>query len=313
MTSDELQCYNKGCGQKFKAEQNTENCCQYHPGGPIFHDALKGWSCCKKRVTDFTEFMNIKGCTTGSHSNVKPAEPEKPKKIEENMIQLEVKPKHRQPNPTPEERPSEDEPLIPLKTTVAVSLKSQLEKLSLNSEKDADEESESIKIGTSCQNKGCTKSYQGEHSNEETCLYHPGTPIFHEGMKYWSCCQRKTSDFEAFLNQEGCVTGKCNWIKPKVSEQKEVRTDWHQTPSTVCLSIFAKVSMPELTIVKANRVCLEVEVVYDGGSSKFAKKYVLRETIDPAKSQVKLLGTKVEINMKKASAFSWPSLELASS
>ena len=55
------------------------------------------------------------------------------------MIQLEVKPKHRQPNPTPEERPSEDEPLIPLKTTVAVSLKSQLEKLSLNSEKDADE------------------------------------------------------------------------------------------------------------------------------------------------------------------------------
>ena len=33
--------------------------CHYHPGVPVFHDALKGWSCCKKRSTDFTEFLNI--------------------------------------------------------------------------------------------------------------------------------------------------------------------------------------------------------------------------------------------------------------
>lgn len=32
--------------------------CTYHPGQPVFHDALKGWSCCKKRSTDFTEFLN---------------------------------------------------------------------------------------------------------------------------------------------------------------------------------------------------------------------------------------------------------------
>jgi len=47
------------------------------------------------------------------------------------MIQLEIKPKHLQPNPTPEERPSADEPTLPLKTTVGASLKTQLEKLSL--------------------------------------------------------------------------------------------------------------------------------------------------------------------------------------
>lgn len=52
--------------------------CQYHPGFPVFHDALKGWSCCKKRSTDFTDFLNIPGCTRGHHSNVKPLEPEKP-------------------------------------------------------------------------------------------------------------------------------------------------------------------------------------------------------------------------------------------
>lgn len=32
--------------------------CTFHPGQPVFHDALKGWSCCKKRSTDFTEFLN---------------------------------------------------------------------------------------------------------------------------------------------------------------------------------------------------------------------------------------------------------------
>ena len=32
-------------------------------------------------------------------------------------------------------------------------------------------------------------------------------------MKYWSCCRRKTSDFNTFLAQEGCTTGKHMWTK----------------------------------------------------------------------------------------------------
>jgi hypothetical protein len=36
--------------------------CTFHPGAPFFHDAYKGWSCCKKKCTDFTEFLNIKVC-----------------------------------------------------------------------------------------------------------------------------------------------------------------------------------------------------------------------------------------------------------
>lgn len=34
----------------------------HHPGHPIFHEGSKGWSCCKKRVLDFDEFMQIAGC-----------------------------------------------------------------------------------------------------------------------------------------------------------------------------------------------------------------------------------------------------------
>jgi hypothetical protein len=55
----ELMCYNKGCGQKFRVEINVEDVCQFHPGAPIFHDAYKSWSCCSKKSTDFTEFLNF--------------------------------------------------------------------------------------------------------------------------------------------------------------------------------------------------------------------------------------------------------------
>ena len=49
-------------------------------------------------------------------------------------------------------------------------------------------------------------------SVDDECTYHPGYPVFHEGMKYWSCCQRKTSEFQDFLDQEGCTIGKCKWV-----------------------------------------------------------------------------------------------------
>lgn len=32
-------------------------------------------------------------------------------------------------------------------------------------------------------------------------------------MKYWSCCKRKTSDFNTFLSQEGCTKGTHLWRK----------------------------------------------------------------------------------------------------
>uniref|UniRef100_A0A3B3VS52 CHORD domain-containing protein n=1 Tax=Poecilia latipinna TaxID=48699 RepID=A0A3B3VS52_9TELE len=73
-----LLCYNKGCGEKFDPDKNKDDSCLFHPGVPIFHDALKGWSCCKKRTTDFSEFLSIKGCTRGRHNDVKPQEPLRP-------------------------------------------------------------------------------------------------------------------------------------------------------------------------------------------------------------------------------------------
>jgi len=74
-----------------------------------------------------------------------------------------------------------------------------------------------IPVGTSCKNGGCKQTY-GPENAETSCTHHPGYPVFHEGLKFWSCCQRRTTDFNSFLEQEGCVVGKHVWVKDKVQE-----------------------------------------------------------------------------------------------
>ena len=56
-------CRRKTCGTKYKkgASRDGEKCI-HHPGIPIFHEGSKGYSCCKRRVLEFDQFMMIEGC-----------------------------------------------------------------------------------------------------------------------------------------------------------------------------------------------------------------------------------------------------------
>ncbi len=59
------ECRRRGCGAKYAAGQSREaEKCIHHPGAAIFHEGSKGWSCCKRRVLEFDEFMKIEGCVT---------------------------------------------------------------------------------------------------------------------------------------------------------------------------------------------------------------------------------------------------------
>jgi len=326
MAEELLDCYNKGCGQKFNPKENTDESCRYHPGGPIFHDALKGWSCCKKRTTDFSEFLSIPGCTKGPHSNVKPTPPDNKTVLTADSCSEKTGDMTTSPligevilKPvTPTVRPSASEPMKRLSVTVADSLKQALEvqmkQLSIDIQQQITTGVGQVQKGTACQNKSCTAVYEGEHSNSETCHYHPGVPIFHEGMKFWSCCERKTTDFNAFLAQQGCTDGRHVWIKNEEEGEGEkivaCRYDYHQTGSLVTLSIFSKLTQPTKSWVEVNKVMLKVNIVFDGGKSHFEKTFTLNGTIDPDKSNVKMMATKVEINLKKLEPHTWASLEL---
>ncbi|XP_022082146.1 cysteine and histidine-rich domain-containing protein 1-like isoform X2 [Acanthaster planci] len=312
----EMQCYNKGCSKKFFPSENG-SACIHHPGEPVFHDAYKGWSCCNKRTTDFTEFLNIPGCAKGLHNNQKPPEKPKPapmsKEEKDKVIVVEVAKPIKPIEPTV--RPSENEPVIRLPVTVSASLKTALENLTvstLEAKTDKNAALNEVGLGTTCKNKGCKKSYTSEQSNFEKCFYHSGKAIFHEGMKYWSCCKRKTSDFNNFLDQEGCTEGSHVWVVKEEDSKKLVdcRYDWHQTSSLVVLSVYCKNSQPDLSFVEANQVLLNVSISFNQAKNHFKKTIVVYGVIDPTKSSMTMSGSKCEIKLKKAEACSWKKYEL---
>ena len=57
-------CRRKGCGATYTGSTaRDDEKCVHHPGAPIFHEGSKGWSCCKRRVLEFDQFLKIPGCT----------------------------------------------------------------------------------------------------------------------------------------------------------------------------------------------------------------------------------------------------------
>ncbi|KAK5134125.1 hypothetical protein LTR08_006900 [Meristemomyces frigidus] len=58
-------CKRRGCGSTYPAGAPREGeQCVHHPGQALFHEGSKGWTCCKKRVLEFDEFMKLPGCHT---------------------------------------------------------------------------------------------------------------------------------------------------------------------------------------------------------------------------------------------------------
>ncbi|XP_063237847.1 cysteine and histidine-rich domain-containing protein morgana isoform X2 [Bacillus rossius redtenbacheri] len=308
-------CYNRGCGQKFDPRDNKPDSCTFHPGAPFFHDAYKGWSCCKKKCTDFTEFLNIKGCTRSYHSDVKPPEPERPvvdKSTADEVIEVKAP---RQPVPEPLARSSFDTPLVTLRTEVSPGLSQELQRLVLSPRDPAGDAKGdgATPVGTSCKNNSCKATYEGPDSNAATCRHHPGTPVFHEGLKFWSCCQRRTTDFNSFLEQEGCTSGSHVWLKETAEQRQRVscRYDWHQTGGFVVVSVFAKRYDPARSQVEASPVRLRIHLFFPEEEGSFDLDVELRGVVDVGGSSANMLPSKLEVKLRKAESGSWPALEFA--
>jgi hypothetical protein len=79
-------CKRKACGEQYQGGKRVrgEEKCVFHPGLPIFHEGSKGYTCCKRRVLEFDEFMRIKGskerdglCFVGKREKAREAEKRK--------------------------------------------------------------------------------------------------------------------------------------------------------------------------------------------------------------------------------------------
>ncbi|KAJ4706159.1 cysteine and histidine-rich domain-containing protein RAR1 [Melia azedarach] len=68
-----------------------------------------------------------------------------------------------------------------------------------------------------CQRIGCNATFTEDDNPEGSCTYHD-SPIFHDGIKEWSCCKKRSHDFSLFLEIPGCKTGKHTTEKPVLTK-----------------------------------------------------------------------------------------------
>lgn len=193
-TESKLRCKNYGCGQFFTEEENHDTACKHHVAPPIFHDRVKGWSCCKdKKAYDWEEFQAIEGCSRGRHNTTEPkqlfsASPTVAAAAaagESEAPALKSIDDYNKQNPT-------------AVTAASAAVKTAAVR---KSTRRAD--------GTAkCQNKGCQKDFAVADNNESACVYHEGQPVFHDAVKFWSCCpSAQCYDFDDFLRVPGCKRG----------------------------------------------------------------------------------------------------------
>lgn len=168
-------------------------------------------------------------------------------------------------------RPSVNSALLTITPDVLPALKSAVDALHIKTNEAVAEETNEIVVGTACKNLGCQVTYKSPETNNTNCQHHPGTPIFHEGMKYYSCCNKKTTDFTAFLNLAGCTSGSHKWTKDDDKDSAlNCRYDFHQTATDVTVAIYAKMYHYSQSYVKVNPIRLNVLLVFPAqNNSKF--------------------------------------------
>ncbi|GMP70011.1 hypothetical protein CsSME_00029053 [Camellia sinensis var. sinensis] len=69
-----------------------------------------------------------------------------------------------------------------------------------------------------CQRIGCDAVFTEDDNPEGSCRYHGSVPIFHDGMKEWSCCKQRSHDFSLFIEIPGCQLGKHTTEKPVLAK-----------------------------------------------------------------------------------------------
>ncbi|KAI9335329.1 HSP20-like chaperone [Obelidium mucronatum] len=291
------------CGNK---DDNGDTSCEHHSGAPVFHDALKGWSCCPKRVVDFDDFMKIAGCAVGRHvpASAAPAAPAKkatPSEAKPTAI-VDGKEVYGSAPVKQEAAPAKPAAAAAAAAPATPTIKEE----DLN-----DPVGATIPAGSACKRKSCTHVYSDEQCRSKECVFHSGSPIFHEGSKGWSCCSRKVLEFDEFLRIPGCKVGKHRFLDVETQEQQQVecRRDWYQTPTSVIVSIFAKKVDKATTTVKFTADSISIDATFQDGK-KYVEVIPLALEIDPATSKYLVLSTKIELNLKKANGLSWPTLEM---
>mmetsp|Transcript_42128 Transcript_42128/g.58943 ORF Transcript_42128/g.58943 Transcript_42128/m.58943 type:complete len:219 (+) Transcript_42128:903-1559(+) len=166
-----------------------------------------------------------------------------------------------------------------------------------------------IEPGKCCLHRGCEEKYVDASTRETRCIYHPGTPLFHEGLKGWTCCRKRVIDFNDFLNIQGCKFGVHKFVPPPEPKSVQCRHDFYESAVTVNLTIYAKKVIKEKSKINFSTNQIDVFLSLEG-DVVFQKTFQLVRPIDPEKSKTTFLSTRVDLTLaKEEKGLEWGVLE----
>jgi len=119
------------------------------------------------------------------------------------------------------------------------------------------------------------------------------------------------TEFDEFLHLKGCTHDRHLFIggKDAAKDSKvECRIDFYQTPSSVIASVFAKKTQEKRSTISIEPQMLRLDLLHLD-NKRFQRNVELYGRIDVPSSTYKVMGTKVEFNLQKATPASWPCLE----
>lgn len=258
----------------------------------------------------FDEFMSIPPCTTGKHSTVEEqsALAERPKQTAE---ELDAKIKAAAPTPT-----AASSSLPPPLARAPVAAQTPRAPTSAAPEDEDDDPNAPVPDGATCKRKACGTTYSaGQNREDEECVHHPGAPIFHEGSKGYTCCKRRVLEFDEFMRIQGCKTKSRHLFVGKKKDEnseeelEEVRNDFYQTATTVIASMYLKKIDKDRSKVNFSDDGTKVELdLHTSDKKHYATSMALFGPINSGDSKFKIMGTKLELTLAKASGQGWPVL-----
>ena len=138
-------------------------------------------SCCGSSSYDWDDFMKIRGCCVGNHSEEKVARPVIKCEDDKNSpVPLAAQGANQSDTATSEPLSSSPENIQPFVTSSGLY---------------------------KCGNAGCGKEYSPDINNDEACHFHSGKAGFRDTRKFWSCCNASSYDWDEFMKIPTCCIG----------------------------------------------------------------------------------------------------------